>query len=326
MSSDVMPAGAGDDRDDALRHEPVMLREVLQWLDPQPGETLVDCTVGGGGHARAICERMEHTGRVIGIEQDADTLARARAALHDCPVTFVHDNFRHLDNILSSLSVDGVDGILFDLGVSSFQFDTPERGFSFRTEAPLDMRMDRRQPTTAADLVNRMSEEEMVRLFHDAGYGRWARRLARAISTSRKRSPIITTVQFADLIAATLPAAYRSKKIHPATQAFQALRVAVNEEIAALDEALAAAARHCNIGARIVVIAFHSSEDREVKRIFRLLAGKSAPPPTYYTLEQPASQQLFAVLTQKPLIPSPEEVWRNPRSRSAKLRAAERIV
>jgi 16S rRNA (cytosine1402-N4)-methyltransferase len=219
-----------------------------------------------------------------------------------------------------------VDGVLLDLGVSSFQVDTPERGFSFRTEAPLDMRMDRRQPTTAADLVNRMSEEEMVRLFFDAGYGRWARRLARAITTSRTLSPITTTVQFADLIAATLPAAYRSKKIHPATQAFQALRVAVNEEIAALDEALAAAARHCNIGARIVVIAFHSSEDREVKRTFRILAGKPAPPPTYANLEQLASQRLFAILTKKPLTPSPEEEWRNPRSRSAKLRAVERIV
>jgi len=323
MSVNDFSAGGEDNE---LRHEPVMLGEVLHFLDPRPGETIVDCTLGGGGHARAICRRMEGTGRLIGIEQDADALERARAALHDCPVTFVHDNFRHLDNILSSLSVAGVDGVLLDLGVSSFQFDTPERGFSFGAEAPLDMRMDRRQSTTAADLVNRMSEEEMVRLFHDAGYGRWARRIARAVSTSRKRSPIITTVQFADLIAATLPAAYRSKKIHPATQAFQALRVAVNDEIAALDVALAAAARHCNIGARIVVIAFHSSEDREVKRTFQILAGKPAPPPTHYNLEQLASQRLFTILTKKPLTTSPEEEWRNPRSRSAKLRAVERIV
>jgi len=326
MSLDDFPAGADANKDDALRHEPAMLQEVLHFLDPQPGETIVDCTLGGGGHALAICCRMKQTGRLIGIEQDEDALARARATLRQCPVTFVHDNFRHLDNILSTLSVSGVDGFLFDLGVSSFQFDTPARGFSFRTDAPLDMRMDRRQPTTAADLVNRLSEEEMVRFFLGAGLGRWARRLARAITTSRKRSPITTTAQLAELVAATLPAAYRSKKIHPATQVFQALRIAVNDEIAALDEALTAAARYCHIGARIVVMAFHSSEDREVKRIFQILAGRSAPPPTYVTPELPLSQGQFTILTKKPLTPSPEEVRRNPRSRSAKLRAVERTV
>ena len=323
--SDDIPDVPGAD-DQALHHEPVMLAEVLHYLDPQPGETIVDCTLGGGGHAREICARIAQTGRLIGIEQDADALVRAKQRLHDGNVTFVHDNFRHLDNILSSLSVDGADGFLFDLGVSSFQFDTADRGFSFRYDAPLDMRMDRRQPTTAADLVNRMPEEEMVRLFLDAGYGRWARRLARTVTTSRNQSPITTTAQFADLIAAAIPAAYRSKKIHPATQAFQALRVAVNDEIAALDTALLAAVHHCNIGARIVVIAFNSSEDREAKRIFQIFSGKSAPPPTYFTLEQPTPQRLFTVLTKKPLTPSPEETRRNPRSRSAKLRAAERTV
>jgi len=305
-------------------HEPVMLAEVLHFLDPQPGDTIVDCTLGGGSHAEAICAKISQSGRLIGIEQDADALQQARQRLQHYPVTFVHDNFSNLDNILTNLSVDGVDGILFDLGVSSFQFDTPDRGFSFRYDAPLDMRMDRRQPTTAADLVNRMSEEEMVRLFWDAGYGRWARRLTRAVITSRTKSPITTTAQFAALIADTLPAAYRSKKIHPATQAFQALRVAINDEIAVLDTALLAAARHCNISARITAISFNSSEDREVKRTFQFLAGKSAPPPMYFTLEQPAPQRLFTILTKKPLTPSPAEVRRNPRSRSAKLRAAER--
>jgi 16S rRNA (cytosine1402-N4)-methyltransferase len=171
-----------------------------------------------------------------------------------------------------------------------------------------------------------MSEEEMVRLFADAGYGRWARRLARAVITSRTNSPITNTAQFADLIADTLPAFYRSKKIHPATQAFQALRVAVNDEIAALDTALIAAAYHCNVNARITAISFNSSEDREVKRTFQFLAGKSAPPPTYFTGEQPAPQWLFSILTKKPLIPAMAEVRRNPRSRSAKLRAAERTA
>lgn len=326
MSSEDFPAEPGADKDGALRHEPVMLQEVLHYLDPRPGETIVDCTLGGGGHAEAICRRIGQTGRLIGFEQDEDALERARARLRDCPVTLFHDNFRNLDNQILETSARGVDGVLFDLGVSSFQLDTPERGFSFRTDAPLDLRMDRRQPTTAADLVSRLSEEEMVRLFLEAGLGRWARRIARAIITSRKRSPITTTAQLADLVAATLPAAYRSKKIHPATQVFQALRIAVNDEIAALDEALAAAARHCNIGARIVVIAFHSSEDREVKRTFQILAGKPAPPPTYFTEELSLSQGQFTILTKKPLVPSPEEVRRNPRSRSAKLRAVERTV
>jgi 16S rRNA (cytosine1402-N4)-methyltransferase len=218
-----------------------------------------------------------------------------------------------------------VDGFLFDLGLSSFQLDTPERGFSFRFTAPLDMRMDQRQSTTAADLVNRMSEEELVRLFIDSGYGRWGRRLARAVVTSRKLSPITTTTAFADLIAATIPA-QRHSKIHPATQAFQALRIAVNDELTALAEALTAAAHHSNPAARIVVLSFHSLEDGEVKRKFFILAGKAAPLPTPFAPDQPPPPRLFTVLTKKPLTPSFDEVRRNPRSRSAKLRAAERIA
>ncbi|MHB9025636.1 MAG: 16S rRNA (cytosine(1402)-N(4))-methyltransferase RsmH, partial [Armatimonadota bacterium] len=233
---------------ESLRHEPVMLREVLTYLDPQPGETIVDCTVGGGGHALAICQRLGPTGRLIAIEQDADALAIARRRLQDYPVTFVRDNFRHLENIISSLSVDGVDGYFYDLGVSSFQLETPERGFSFRFPGPLDMRMDQRQATTATDLVNRMNEEELVRIFLESGYGRWARRLARAIAKARQQSPITSTQQFAELVAATIPAATRSK-IHPATLAFQALRIAVNDEIVALHEALVTATRHSNIAA-----------------------------------------------------------------------------
>ena len=315
---------AGEGYAETLHHEPVMLREVLEYLDPQPGETIVDATLGGGGHANAICQRLGPTGRLIGIEQDADALARAKALLQGCPATFVHDNFRHLDNILTTLSVDGVDGIFFDLGVSSFQLETPARGFSFRFEANLDMRMDQREATTAADLVNRMSEGQMVRLFVASGYGRWARRLATAITAARKQSPITTTTAFADLVTATIPARYHSK-IHPATKAFQALRIAVNDEIAALTEALTAAIHHCNIGARIVVLSYHSLEDGEVKRQFQFLSGKRLPPSHPLELEQPPPPRLLAILTKKPLPPTPEEVRRNPRSRSAKLRAAERV-
>lgn len=324
MESENRESGSSAGYAETLRHEPVMLQEVLDFLDPQSGETIVDGTLGGGGHALAICQRLGPTGRLIGIEQDADALALAKRRLRDYPVTFVHDNFRHLENILMSLLVGGVDGFLLDLGVSSFQLETAERGFSFRADAPLDMRMDQRMPTTAADLVNRMPEDELVRLFYASGYGRWARRLARAIITQRKQLPITTTTAFADLIAANVPATPRSK-IHPATQAFMALRIVVNEEIAVLNEVLDAASRHCNIGARIVVLSYHSLEDGVTKKKFHSLSGKR-PPTDRFAPEQPAPEVLFRILTKKPLPPSPEEVQRNPRSRSAKLRAVERIA
>lgn len=310
---------------DAPRHEPVMLQEVLDFLDPQPGETIVDGTLGGGGHAQAICERLGPTGRLIGIEQDADALALARRRLSGCRVTLVRDNFRNLEKILSKLAVDGVDGILLDLGLSSFQLETAERGFSFRWDAPLDMRMDMRMPTTAADLVNRMREDELVRLFLASGYGRMARRLAKVIVNSRQQSPITTTGQLVALITTVIPVTHRSK-IHPATQAFQALRIAVNDELVALAEVLPVAARYSNFHARIVVLSYHSLEDREVKHQFRFLAGKRPPSPDKYSFPEPAEVAQFRVLTPKPLCPSMDEVRRNPRSRSAKLRAVERII
>lgn len=316
--------GADAGSPDPAFHEPVMLQEVLAFLNPQPGKTIVDATLGLGGHAQAICARLGATGRLIGIEQDADALALARQRVHGCATTFIHDNFRHLDKIMTDLSVHGVDGFLFDLGVSSYQLETPERGFSFRFDAPLDMRMDRRHATTAADLVNRMSEEELWHIFIASGYGRWARRLARAITATRKQSPITTTTAFADLITATMPAAARSK-IHPATKAFQALRIAVNDELAALADALTVAVHYSNIGARIVVLSYHSLEDGETKRTFQFLSGKRLPPSDPFAPEPPAPPRLLSLLTKKPLSPSQEEVWRNPRSRSAKLRAAERL-
>jgi 16S rRNA (cytosine1402-N4)-methyltransferase len=220
--------------------------------------------------------------------------------------------------------VAGADGFFFDLGVSSFQLETPERGFSFRFDAPLDMRMDQRLPATAADMVNRMSEDQLVRLFVESGYGRWARRLARAITATRKQSPITTTTAFAAIVTATIPV-LRHSKIHPATKAFQALRIAVNDEIAALSEALTTAAHHSNTDARIVVLSYHSLEDGEVKRQFNILSGKRLPPSSPFELELPPPPRLMTVLTKKPLTPTPEEVQRNPRSRSAKLRAAARL-
>lgn len=310
--------------DASLHHEPVMLQEILEYLNPQPGKVIVDATLGGGGHAEAICQRLGPTGRLIGFEQDADALARAKQRLQGYPVTYIHDNFRNLDKRLQELSVAGVDGFFFDLGMSSFQVESPERGFSFRMAGPLDMRMDKRQAITAADLVNRMPEEELVRIFQESGYGRGTRRIARAIAATRKHSPFTDTTTLANLIAATVPALSRSK-IHPATKAFQALRIAVNDEIAALTEALHAAVHHSNIHARIVVLSYHSLEDGVTKRTFQFLAGKRPPPSHPYEPTPPTPPREVAILTKKPLAPSPDEVWRNPRSRSAKLRAAERL-
>lgn len=326
MASLIATSGGDGEYPESLRHEPVMLAEVLEFLDPAAGETIVDCTLGGGGHAEAICRKLGPTGRLIGIEQDAAALQRAQARLREYPVTYIHENFRHLDNILRDLSVPGVDGYLFDLGVSSMQLESAERGFSFKAvDAPLDMRMDLRNPTTAADLVNRMPEDALRRIFLESGYGRWASRLTRAVSALRKQSQIITTTQFADLIAATIPKSGHSK-IHVATKAFQALRIAVNDEIPALSEALVVAAHHSNIAARIVILSYHSLEDREVKQTFNYLSGKLSPPSVPIARELPAPPRLLSVLTKKPLTPSAEEIQRNPRCRSAKLRAAERVA
>ena len=306
-----------------LTHEPVMLKEVLEHLDLQPGKVIVDCTLGGGGHAIEICRRIGDTGRLIGIEQDIDGLNRAKQRLAGYPVTFIHDNFRNLDNILNSLQLEKVDGFLFDLGVSSFQFDKGERGFSFRFDAPLDMRMDQRSSITAADLVNRMSEEELTAIFIESGYvGRWARNLARAIHASRHQSQLNTTAQFAELVKANVPAKHHSK-LHPATLAFQALRIRVNSEIEVLSEALLAAIRHSNIHARIIVISYHSLEDGETKRTFHLYSGKTRPPSDPFNIDPPVVK-LVNILTKKPLVPSFEETRKNPRSRSAKFRVVER--
>jgi len=304
--------------------KPVMLEEVLSYLNPQVGATIIDATLGGGGHALAICERLGPTGRLIGIEQDADALARARQRLTGYPVTFVHDNFRNLEKIITNLSLGPVDGVLFDLGLSSFQLESPERGFSFRHAAPLDMRMDVRQTTTAEDVITQMTEDELRHIFLESGYGRWARRLSKAVVNARKQAPITTTTAFAALVAATVPVPHRSK-IHPATKAFQALRIVVNQEIAALAEALVAATRCSNVAARLVVLSYQSLEDGETKKTFQFLAGRRPPPSNPYEPEQPAPPRLLTVLTKKPLVPSPDEIRRNPRSRSAKLRAAERV-
>lgn len=291
-------------------HAPVMLKEAVDLLNPQKGGIYVDCTLGGGGHAKEILSRIGETGRLIAFDKDRHAIERSQEVLAPYldQVTIVHRDYRFLAEVLRKLQVPEVDGILFDLGVSSYQVLEPERGFSYNYDAPLDMRMDDSSPTTAADLVNTLSEKELGEIIYRFGEERWARRIASFIVEQRKKAPIKTTGQLTEIIKAAIPAAARRKGPHPARRTFMALRIAVNDELSGLEEGLRAGISFLKPGGRIAVISFHSLEDRIVKRIFK----------------EYAASKILRILTKKPLVPSEEEVLVNPRSRSAKLRAAEK--
>ena len=293
-----------------MTHIPVMTAEVLQYLRPEQGGLFVDCTVGLGGHSRALLEAG--ASRVIGLDRDLDALARARETLAPWGdrVELVHADYRAIDEVLDSRQIAHVDGTLADLGVSSMQFDAPGRGFSFQRDEPLDMRMDRSGGDTAADLVAHSSEEEMADAIFQYGEERFSRRIARAIAGARREAPIATTGQLAAIVRRVVPRRGYTR-IDPATRTFQALRIWVNRELDGLDRFVGAAARRLRAGARLVVITFHSLEDRIVKHTLRALHQRDG---------------LVQVLTKKPMVPSDGEVDRNPRARSAKLRAAERMA
>ena len=304
-----------------------MVNEVVELLRPAPGNVIVDCTVGGGGHASALLPRIVPGGRLIGIDRDPRTLATARDRLAPFgdAVTLVHGNFGDLGVILAGLDLGGVDAVLFDLGVSSFQLDEPERGFTYRTDAPLDMRMDPGSTTSAAEIVNTWPAQELARILREFGEERWAGRIAAAIVRAREKAPLSTTGELAAVVKDAIPAAARRSGPHPARRTFQALRIAVNAELDALRQGLAAAIDALLPGGRVAVISFHSLEDRIVKRTFaELAAGCQCPP------ELPecrcGRQARLRVLTRKPVTPTHDEVAANPRARSARLRAAERLV
>jgi 16S rRNA (cytosine1402-N4)-methyltransferase len=293
-----------------MTHVPVMTEEVLQHLRPELGGLFVDCTVGLGGHSRALLEAGAT--RVIGLDRDRDALARARETLAPWRdrVELVHADYRAIDDVLDSRRIAQIDGALADLGVSSMQFDEPGRGFSFQRDEPLDMRMDRSGGDTAADLVARSTERELADAIFQYGEERFSRRIARAIVETRHDAPIDTTGRLAAIVRRSVPRR-GYLRIDPATRTFQALRIWVNRELDGLDRFIEAAARRLRAAARLVVITFHSLEDRIVKHTLRALHQRDA---------------LVRVLTKKPLVPGDEEVARNPRARSAKLRAAERIA
>ncbi len=304
-----------------VEHVPVLAEEVVAFLGLRPGGTYLDCTVGAGGHAARILAAAPEA-RLVGIDKDARALAlaRERLAAFGPRVVLVHRDFRHLRAVLEELGIPAVDGVLFDLGASTQQLLTPERGFSYAYDAPLDMRMNEEDEVTAADLVNSLAEEELAELIFKYGEEKWARRIAAFIAKRRARQPITTTGQLVEVIKAAIPAAARRRGPHPAKRTFQALRIAVNDELTSLRMGLREAVEVLKTGGRIVVISFHSLEDRIVKHFFRDLGSARAGAPGVLP-----GKGVLKVLTPRPVVPSEREVRANPRARSAKLRAAEKV-
>jgi 16S rRNA (cytosine1402-N4)-methyltransferase len=287
-------------------HTPVLLEEVLRQLQPRPGGLYVDGTLGGGGHAEAILRASGPDGRVIGLDRDDEAIATCRARLSEfgARAQLVTANFSELRDVLAKLQVAGVDGVLFDLGVSSRQLDEPTRGFSFLRDGPLDMRMSKQASLTAREVLATETQEELARIFFEYGEERRSRAIAKRVVEQRKREPLETTAQLVRIVESVLGP--KRGKVHPATRVFQALRIHVNRELESLKEGLVAATGALNPGGKLVVISFHSLEDRIVKWYFR-------------------ETQSLRVLTKKPLMAGEEECAANARSRSAKLRAAEKM-
>ncbi len=313
-------------------HVPVMAADILRELDPQPGETFVDVTVGGGGHSALLAERLGPKGLLIGIDQDVEAIAAARVRLdsvQDAPRTIlVQARFDWLEQVLADLGVFGVvDGILFDLGVSSHQLDTPERGFSFKNTAmPLDMRMNPHGGgRTAADLLNDESAADLTQLLRDYADERWAARIALFVDERRRERPLRVAGDLIEVINAAVPAAVREKSaIHPATRAFQALRIAVNDELNVLEQGLEQAVRALRSGGRLAVISYHSGEDRIVKRLLQRLSGRCECPPEQLICRCGAAEPVLEIDQRKPLVPLDSEIAANPRARSAKARTARK--
>ncbi|MBI1976693.1 MAG: 16S rRNA (cytosine(1402)-N(4))-methyltransferase RsmH [Candidatus Omnitrophica bacterium] len=291
-----------------ITHEPVMLKEVLEFLNLRPGMRVLDGTVGAGGHAKEILRRIGPEGVYVGIDQDPNILEIARENLGEASGLYlVHENFLRADRALQRIGMDTLDACLLDLGVSSHQLETAERGFSFQKEGLLDMRMDPTAAVSAFDLVNHLSEWEIVSILQRLGQERYARRIAHLLVQTRQKEPVRTTRQLAGIVERAIPH-HGWNRIHPATRTFQAFRMAVNRELESLEEALPGIVRFLKPGGRICVISFHSLEDRVVKLFFRRLAAEGQ----------------LKLTIKKPLAPSPAEVHGNPRARSAKLRVAEK--
>ncbi len=306
-------------------HVPVMPREVTEGLNVRPEGIYLDCTLGGGGHSSLIAERLT-TGRLIAIDKDDDALEFAKKRLEEYgeKITFVHSDFKRADEVLDELNIDRIDGVLMDLGVSSYQLDAAERGFSYRFDAPLDMRMDKTQFLTAFNVVNEYNEMDIADILFRYGEERYARKIAANIVRYRNEQTIRTTGQLAEIVEKSYPPKERFKGGNPCKRTFQAIRIEVNDELKELDVIIGKLAERLNKGGRICVITFHSLEDRIVKREFQYLEAKCICPP-----KQPVCTcnkvQTVKILTKKPVTASEEELAVNPRAQSAKLRVAERV-
>lgn len=308
----------------SFQHQPVLLQEVINYLNPVPGMVILDCTLGGGGHAQALLSRILPGGCLIGLDQDQAALEaadRRLALLGKANYQIVHANFKDLDQVLLSRQVDG---ILFDLGVSSYQLDQKERGFSYQEDVPLDMRMDQTTTLKAFDLVNEGSLQELTKIIGEYGEEKWAKRIASFIVQARKKKSLHTTGQLVEIIKQAIPSGARRQGPHPAKRTFQALRIAVNQELDVLVPALEKGLQVLKPAGRMVVITFHSLEDRLVKRVFQKWV-KACTCPADFPVCVCENRPQVKILTKKPVIPSVEEIEKNPRARSAKLRAVEKL-
>ncbi len=311
----------------AYRHIPAMLNETIQYLNCRPGKTYTDCTLGGSGHARAICERILPDGLFIGIDQDIDAITNAKKALqsYSSNIHLFHGNFLNLPQYLAQLKIDAVDGILLDLGLSLHQLENSGRGFSFNKDEPLDMRMDKQSATKADDLVNNLAEEELRKIFKDFGEERWSRRIARRVVKNRRQKKIQTSKELSQIVLSAIPRQTQTKhRIHPATRVFMALRIAVNRELEVLNAFMAGVADWLNPKGRLCVLSFHSLEDRIVKQNIKAMEKGCICPPK---LPECACGQksVMRVLTKRVVRPGENEIAVNPMARSTRLRAAEKI-
>ncbi|MDU9417439.1 16S rRNA (cytosine(1402)-N(4))-methyltransferase RsmH [Staphylococcus lloydii] len=307
-----------------FHHISVMLKETIDYLNVKEDGVYVDCTLGGAGHALYLLNQLNDEGRLIAIDQDTTAIENAKIVLKDHlhKVTFVHNNFRELPQILNDLDIEKVDGIYYDLGVSSPQLDVPERGFSYHHDAKLDMRMDQTQELTAYEVVNEWAFEDLVRIFHRYGEEKFAKQIARRIEQNRNQKEIETTLELVDSIKEGIPAKARRKGGHPAKRVFQAIRIAVNDELAAFEDSLEQAIELVNVGGRISVITFHSLEDRLCKQMFQEYEKGPEVPRGLPVIPEAYTPKLKRV-NRKPIIATDEDTENNNRARSAKLRVAE---
>ena len=308
-----------------FQHKSILLTECMDGLSIKPDGIYVDGTLGGGGHSFHILERLGERGRLIGIDQyeDAIKAATKRLEAYENKVTIVRDNYEHFQTILSTLSIPKVDGILLDLGVSSYQFDEADRGFSYRFDAPLDMRMDRRQDFTAKDLLNSYSEAELYRIIRDYGEDKFAKNIAKHIVREREKKPIETTFELSEIISHAIPMKMRVQGGHPAKKTFQAVRIALNRELEVLEESIEEMIKALKPKGRLCIITFHSLEDRIVKKAFRT-AEDPCICPKDFPICSCGRKSLGTVISRKAICPTALEMEENPRSKSAKLRIFER--